>query len=465
MNNAPSRARRRALAAALLALAGSVAAVPVLAAATAAPDRVVRAILAAYYAVVAVIVVYTIRHMVFTLNRLFGRQRHPYVDIDTADWPTVTVLVPAHDEEAVIGNCLEALLDVDYPPGRMVIMPIDDRSTDGTRAIIERHAAAEPDRLRPVFRVDGPPGKAAAIQSVTDRLESELVIVFDADYVPGRGLIKQLAAPFFDPEVGAVMGRVVPENTASNLLTRLLDLERAGGYQVDQQARMNLGLVPQYGGSVGGTRSDLLRQLGGWRMDALAEDTDLTYRLLLAGYKVIYQNRCECYEEVPEDWRERNRQIMRWAKGHNQVAWRHLGGVLRNPHLGALERLDAVLLLFVYLIAPLLLAGWACALSLYLLGASVPGSTTVVLLLAAFAGLGNFAAFFEMAAAVHLDGSGARVRLLPLGFFSFLASFVNIIRAAASLAIGDALLGRDLHWAKTARYRRNGDADSGEVPQ
>ncbi|MFY0104485.1 hypothetical protein ABTP95_22220, partial [Acinetobacter baumannii] len=75
-----------------------------------------------------------------------------------------------------------------------------------------------------------------------------------ADYLPARGLIKQLVAPFFDPEVGAIMGRVVPVNAGANLLTRLLDLERSGGYQVDQTARMNLGLVPQYGGTVGGIR-------------------------------------------------------------------------------------------------------------------------------------------------------------------------------------------------------------------
>lgn len=79
------------------------------------------------------------------------------------------------------------------------------------------------------------------------------MVVFDADYLPRPGLLKELVAPFFDPEVGAVMGRVVPQNADRNLLARLLDLERAGGYQVNQQARNNLGLVPQYGGTVGGS--------------------------------------------------------------------------------------------------------------------------------------------------------------------------------------------------------------------
>ena len=87
-------------------------------------------------------------------------------------------------------------------------------------------------------------------------------MVFDADYIPGPRLLKQLVAPFFDAEVGAVMGRVVPLNVGESLLTRLLDLERAGGYQVDQQARMNLRLIPQYGGTVGGVRRVALRAGG-----------------------------------------------------------------------------------------------------------------------------------------------------------------------------------------------------------
>ncbi|HYA23848.1 MAG TPA: hypothetical protein VEF05_06790, partial [Terriglobales bacterium] len=69
----------------------------------------------ALYLIVAIICVYTIRHYGFTLNRLFGFQRHPYIDIDTADWPPVTVLVAAHNEEKVIANILAALMDASYP--------------------------------------------------------------------------------------------------------------------------------------------------------------------------------------------------------------------------------------------------------------------------------------------------------------------------------------------------------------
>jgi cellulose synthase/poly-beta-1,6-N-acetylglucosamine synthase-like glycosyltransferase len=89
------------------------------------------------YFIVFVICIYTARHYWFTLNRLFGVQRHPYIDIDTASWPPVTVLVAAHNEEKVISNILSALMTVKYPEDRMLVIPVNDRSTDGTRAIID----------------------------------------------------------------------------------------------------------------------------------------------------------------------------------------------------------------------------------------------------------------------------------------------------------------------------------------
>src|SRR5205814_8123711 len=102
------------------------------------------------------------------------------------------------------------------------------------------------------------------------------------DAVPRKALVRQLGAPILNPEVGSVMARVVPLNVGKKLLTRLLDLERSGGYQVDQQARMNLRFVPQYGGTVAGVRKSALEEIGGWNEQALAEDADQTFRLSLA---------------------------------------------------------------------------------------------------------------------------------------------------------------------------------------
>jgi cellulose synthase/poly-beta-1,6-N-acetylglucosamine synthase-like glycosyltransferase len=399
------------------------------------------------YLVIAVICLYLIRHYIFTLNRLFGTQRYPYLDVDVADWPRVTVLVPAHNEENVIGRNLHALLRADYPHDRLRIIPINDRSDDRTGIIINAYAERHPKVVHPWHRKEGIPGKSAALQDAMQRVDTDIILVFDADYVPGRGLLKQLVAPFFDPEVGAVMGRVVPHNVGRNVLTRLLDLERAGGYQVDQQARMNLRLVPQYGGTVGGIRRSALQAVGGWNLDSLTEDTDATYRLLLGGWKTVYQNRTECYEEVPETWEGRVRQVVRWARGHNQCMIRFTLPLLRSRRTSLLEKIDGLLLLGVYLMSPLLVLGWAAALSLWYLGVNKPG-LLIILAVASYSVLGNFATFFEVAAATHLDRTRQRVRLIPFILFGFIVTVVSVTRGAFLQLLSTRAQGKQF-WHKT----------------
>jgi cellulose synthase/poly-beta-1,6-N-acetylglucosamine synthase-like glycosyltransferase len=405
------------------------------------------------FGIVMMIALYTVRHYFFTLNRLFGFQRHPYIDTDTADWPDVTVLVAAHNEEKVVAHILTALMAASYPADRLVVVAVNDRSSDGTGGIIDRFAQAYPGRIRPFHRGAGKGGKAAALKDAMALVETEVILIFDADYIPGSGLIKQLVAPFFDPEVGGVMGRVVPLNVQSNLLTRLLDLERSGGYQVDQQARMNLRLVPQHGGTVAGVRQSALREIGGWNDNSLTEDTDLTFRLLLAGWQTVYQNRSECYEEVPETWSVRIRQIMRWAKGHNQALGNYGLQLLFGKHLATWrERVDGFLLLGVYAMAPITLVGWVLALAVFYQGRNPLHGVIAMLSFAAYAAMGNFAAFFEIAAAARLDSTRQRICLLPFLALGSLVSIIAVSRAVLSQMMAP-LTGAQFHWDKTERFR------------
>jgi len=404
-------------------------------------------------AVIILILIYTVRHYWFTFNRLFSSQRHPYLDIDTANWPEVTVLIPAHNEEQVISNILEALLTVDYPEEKLIIIPINDRSIDNTATIIDEYAKKSPLIIKPFHRLKGKAGKAAALKDATELVTTEILLVFDADYIPGKGLIKQLVTPFFDPEVGAMMGRVVPHNVGRNLLTRLMDLERAGGYQVDQQARMNMHLVPQYGGTVGGVRLSALKSVGGWDENTLAEDTDVTYRLLLSGWKTVYQNRSECYEEAPETWEARKGQIMRWAKGHNHATARYTIPLLRYTNVGLFEKIDGLLLLCIYAMSPVLLMGWLAAIYLFFAGEHLLSGVLGLLAITSFGALGNFAAYFEIAAAAKLDGSHQRIRLLPLNIINFLFSLLAITRATLSLIALRGIVG-EVIWYRTQRFRR-----------
>lgn len=417
-------------------------------------DYPVAAVMAsALFLIVITMMAYGVRHFMFTMNRLTGAQRHPYIDIAVARWPMITVFIAAHNEEKVIAGCIEALLNTDYPADRIKIIPVNDRSGDATGEIIDSYVARFPSRISPFHRSTGKAGKSAALKDALQFAEGDIAIIFDADYVPGRGLLKQLVAPFFDPEVGAVMGRVVPVNSGTNLLTRMLDLERSAGYQVDQQARMNLNLMPQYGGTVGGVRLSAVEAVGGWHDDTLAEDTDITFRLMFSGWKTVYTNRSECYEEVPEDWGVRIKQVTRWAKGHNQVMARYWWQFATSSYLTPGQRLDGLLLLFVFVIPLVMLVGWLLALGLYFLNAGSLLSTLIpIFALMIYGTLGNFAAFFEIVVAVLIDGNRRRLRLLPFNMLGFLVSLFAISGAVWSL-LADRIFKREMVWDKTVRYR------------
>ncbi|MBU0742263.1 glycosyltransferase [bacterium] len=403
--------------------------------------------------VVLIMAVYAVRHYLFTVNRLTGNQRLSYHDIVDDDLPRISVLVPMHNEERVARQSLETILRCEYPRGLLEIIPIDDHSDDGTGEILDELAAAHA-VIRPLHRHEGLRGKPAALNDALLVAAGEIIIVFDADYLPGRGCLRDLSISFKDPEVGAVMGRVVPVNTRSNLLTRLLDLERSGGYQVDQQARHNLHLMPQYGGTVGGFRRDLALSFGGFDPRVLAEDTDLTYRLYIGGWKVAYANKVECYEEVPETWLVRSRQIRRWSRGHNYTMFKHIGSVIRSRFLTRAEKLDGLLLLLIYLLPVFLFTGIIDSVILFFMGEmQILDSVLVFLFVATYSAFGNFAPFYQIATASLLDGVTHRIRLLPFLMFYFLLN-IWTITAGFFQAVADRFLRRRAEWEKTSRFRR-----------
>jgi cellulose synthase/poly-beta-1,6-N-acetylglucosamine synthase-like glycosyltransferase len=402
------------------------------------------------WVVVAIMFVYAVRHWLFTWNRISARQRPYYQDMIDSELPPVSIILPMHNEAVVAAASLDAIVTSNYPNELLEVIPIDDQSGDATPALLYEYSERF-SFIRPIYNLMGERGKAAALNRALRLASHEIVLVFDADYTPGRDVIRELAMAFIDPEVGAVMGRVVPRNSAVNLLTRLLALERSGGYQVDQQARFNLDLFPQYGGTVGGFRRSVVVEMGGFDTLTLAEDTDLTVRLFIDGWRVLYANRAECYEEVPETWDIRFRQLRRWARGHNRACFLHIGALLRSRKLTARQKLDGALLLFIYTVPPILLSGIAVNALLFYMGAIpvVPG-VLFALFVVSYNAFGNFAPVFEVGAAELLDGAQQRLLLLPCLFYLFLFNSWAVTTGAID-ALGDFVKSRRATWDKTKR--------------
>lgn len=381
-----------------------------------------------------------------------GRGRPDNRSGSAARWPSVTVLIPAHNEESVLPGCLTAMAELEYPRDKLEILVIDDRSTDRTGEIARSFAAGD-GRFRALHReAAAQPGKAAAVAEGTMLSASEFLVLFDADYLPPPGLLKELVAPFADPGVGATMGRVVPANCDANLLTRLLDLERRAGYATDQAGRGLWQLMPQFGGTVGGIRRAALDDVGGWQPGHLAEDTDLTFRLALGGWRVAYLNDARCHEEVPEECATRFRQVRRWAYGHNQCFLNHFGAVLRSPALGRVRRLDAALILTFYLFPACALLSSLALVPLLAFGASDGDGGGLWDWLSPALALAVLAPHTQVMVAAQGDGQRHVIRALPLLFVSSSLSLLASV-AGVALLVRDRLSGLTTGWDKTRRYR------------
>jgi cellulose synthase/poly-beta-1,6-N-acetylglucosamine synthase-like glycosyltransferase len=407
----------------------------------------------------ALMIAYLVRHYVFTLTVLRRTKKaRDNVAVDAKYEPTVSILIPARDEEQVIGRLLQQMTELTYPRDKLQIIIIDDASSDSTRQIAEefskRYSFIE------VLHRDkktGGKGKASAMNSGLERSTGEIVLCFDADYYPQTDIVEKLVKEFVDPAVGAVQGRPVVLNEAQNVVTRLVTLERIGGYRVDQEARDNLGLIPQFGGTVGGFRRSVVEKIGGFDASMLTEDTDLTFRVYLAGFKVRYVGDAECYEEAVDNWKAYWRQRHRWARGHMQVCFKHTPRVLRSKKLNTKEKIDGLLLLHIYFMPVLTLISFFVGLSLILSETSQLVNALWLFVPVSFYSLvGNFAPFFEIGIGAYLDGRTRIQWLIPLLLFAYWYNILICTKALLDLLAAKMFGKSQSDWAKT-RHLGNGN--------
>jgi cellulose synthase/poly-beta-1,6-N-acetylglucosamine synthase-like glycosyltransferase len=296
-----------------------------------------------------VFIAFFARHLAFAVAAL---QSAPIdlaaPDVDAGVRPSVTVLVACHNEESVVDALATSLIGLEYPPDLLQVIVVDDGSTDGTGALLDRWAAVAP-RLRVVHRPAGAGGgKSGALNRGLQEANGEVIVVFDADHEPHSDVIRRLARHFNDPDVAAVQGRCEITNAADSPLAHLVALDYLSGYLVNEYGRQSLFQLPAYGGANCAVRADLLRQAGGWNIDTVTEDTDLTLRLLLSGHRVRYDVTAVDGEEGVVTFSRFWRQRYRWARGHQQV-WRdYRKAVLRSPFLSVAEKIETMMFLLVF---------------------------------------------------------------------------------------------------------------------
>jgi cellulose synthase/poly-beta-1,6-N-acetylglucosamine synthase-like glycosyltransferase len=379
----------------------------------------------------AVMATYLLRHLLFTIFTL--AQGKPRNHKRALKWrPKVTILIPAHNEEKVIGQLLKYLTKLKYKPYDVVL--VNDASTDRTGEIAQRISAkTQSPHIHIVSRQQGGNGKSLALNDALAYARGEILIFFDADYIPKRYLIQHLLRGFNRPDVAAVQGYISVRNHSSSLISKVVRLERLAGYRISQFARNELFLMPQLAGTVMAVRRRALEDLNGFN-DTLAEDTDLTLRLTLQGYRVNYVLDASSSEEAVESVRTYFQQRHRWALGHMQCALRYSGKILRSP-LRLKVKLDALLCLGVYFVPLLVGLSWILSGLGVIIGFPLPTWTLSLSALSIFSAVGNFAPVFEIIAGAVLERVPRSLLWLPLIPLMYGVNVIICAKALLDLAL------------------------------
>jgi biofilm PGA synthesis N-glycosyltransferase PgaC len=231
--------------------------------------------------------------------------------------PMVSLLVPAHDEEAVIARSVQAMLALDYPAFEVIV--IDDGSGDGTLATLEP-LLADP-RLR-VLRKPHNEGKAMAMNDALPLARGEILLGLDADAEPDAKLLQWIVPHFDSPRVGAVTGNPRVRNTTT-FLARLQAVEFSSIISLLRRAQRIWGRIVTVSGVVAALRKSAVVDVGGFSPDMPTEDIELTWKLQRRHYDVRYEPRAICWMTVPSSYRGLIRQRLRWARGLAQVLHKH----------------------------------------------------------------------------------------------------------------------------------------------
>ena len=290
------------------------------------------AIMLPYFFVMTILAMYGIHRYQLVYNFFKNRKNIPGPPPSVTAWPRVTVQLPIFNERYVIERLIEAVAQFDYPRELFDIQVLDD-STDETQQVardcVERYQCLGVP-IAYLHRDNREGFKAGALQEGLKFARGELVTIFDADFIPPADFVRRTVPYFADAQLAMVQTRWTYVNRNHSKLTEAEAILLDGHFAIEHSARYRSGLFFNFNGTAGIWRRSAIEDAGGWQHDTLTEDTDLSYRAQLRGWRFLYLPEIECPSELPVEMNAFKSQQARWAKGLMQTAKKVLPRVMRS---------------------------------------------------------------------------------------------------------------------------------------
>lgn len=293
-------------------------------------------------------------HMFLMIGGYLTHRKHLKIvnnlDEGLVELPTVSILIPAHNEEIVIEETIKAMVAQNYPKDKLEVIVVNDNSTDRTGKICD-HYAQKYDFVKVLHTTppQGGKGKSGALNQGLKHSTGELIVVYDADNTPEPEAVYQLALGIStDEKAGAVVGKFRVTNGNDNLLTRFINMETITFQWMAQAGRWNWFKLTTIPGTNFGIRRSVVEELGGWDEQALSEDTELSFRVYDLGYHIRFYPSAITWEQEPDSVKVWWKQRTRWARGNEYVIAKFLLNAKEISNKKVF--LDLFYFLFVYIL-------------------------------------------------------------------------------------------------------------------
>lgn len=370
------------------------------------------------------------------------------------EYPFVTIMVPAHNEGVVIGKTVESLLALDYPHERYEIIVINDNSSDNSAVLLGNIQKRHPQRNLLVINTDsvtGGKGKSNALNIGFARSRGELIAIYDADNTPERTALKYLVAEIVsDARLGAVIGKFRTRNRNASLLTRFINIETLSFQWMAQAGRWKLFKLCTIPGTNFIMRRSIVEAIGGWDVKAIAEDTEISFRIYMMGYRIKFQPKSVTWEQEPQTVKVWFKQRTRWAKGNVYVIVKNLP--LLFDRSASKIRFDILYYISIYFLLLISLITSDLLLVLHALGyvhTTIAGLSSFLWLLAIV--------LFVVGTFVTLttekgEMSWSNLWIILLMYVSYCQMWMVVAAYGLYNYVKDVIFKREAKWYKTERY-------------
>jgi cellulose synthase/poly-beta-1,6-N-acetylglucosamine synthase-like glycosyltransferase len=289
------------------------------------------------------------------------------IEIDDNLLPSVSILIPAKNEEKVIASLLERIMEFDYPEEKLEVIVINDGSTDSTEKIISEIGAKD-NRIHilNIPKEEGGKGKSAALNRALKEVSHEVIAIYDADNVPEKDSLRKLCKSLVsDKRLAAVTGKFRAYNKGRNFLTKMINIEGIAFQWIIQAGRWQFFNISAIPGTNFVIWKHVLDELNGWDVQALTEDSELTFRIYEKGYLIKFLPTATTWEQEPESLRVWIRQRTRWARGNNYIISKYRKKIFKSKPRMTLVELFYMLFLYYFFVFAILFSDILFILSLF----------------------------------------------------------------------------------------------------